>query len=372
MDGWNRSAEEWNATTEKVTRNPYVQLVFQLRFWVYVFVIPFGLLGNLLSLLVVCRKQNRALSCSVYMGALAVADAAVLLCQAALLLANSKPNGLSHPVLSIICKIFSYMSYSAAFCGVLIILALLLERVIAVTRPLKAALWLSPTRAIIITFIITVIALIYNIPVYPTTSFTIQCVSTPGTSRLYTAYQMSKLFFSGLLPFLGILTMNIIILCVVKSGDKSKKQSSAQVQISNVSSTSSAMTITSADDSMVNIEIRDEFRNTQSPDTNAGKEARVNLGMTHNNQQRRREMQLTLMTVLMSCMFLCLTMPKYVHQLIFININWSGSADTIVTFGWSASITSQLLLFNSAINFYLYAMAGSKFRSDLVKVMRCR
>ena len=60
-------------------------LMDQLHFWWNVVLIPLGIMGNILCLLVVCQKQHRAISCSVYIAALAVCDATTLAANAAYL-----------------------------------------------------------------------------------------------------------------------------------------------------------------------------------------------------------------------------------------------------------------------------------------------
>ena len=85
----------------------------------------------------------------------------------------------------------------------------------------------------------------------------------------------------------------------------------------------------------------------------------------NHHKRSNTERQFAVMTVVLILSALCLTMPKYAHQLTFINIDWQSSAQMIITFGWSAVTTQELYILNNAINFFLYAMTGSKFRQDL-------
>ena len=54
-------------------------LLSNIKFWWITIVMPVGIVGNILCLLVVSQKQNRSISCSMYMGALAVCDSFVLI-----------------------------------------------------------------------------------------------------------------------------------------------------------------------------------------------------------------------------------------------------------------------------------------------------
>ena len=140
-------------------------LISNTKFWWNTIIIPVGIVGNILCLLVVSQKQNRSISCSVYMGALAVCDTLVLIGKS-----MQTYVGYVH-TLSSLCTAVFYIQFTFSQSGSMIILALLLERVIAVTKPLKATLILSPKRALIITFILIVLMAMFNIPrlfrVYP-------------------------------------------------------------------------------------------------------------------------------------------------------------------------------------------------------------
>ena len=205
--------------------SPY-PLIRSVRFWWSVIIIPVGLVGNILCLLVVSRKENRSISCSVYMGALTACDILVLLFKALQICLVFGTTPLQISTFNMICSVIAFVYVTSSQSGSMIILALLLERVIVVTKPLKAALILSPKRALIITLVIPFLSSIFNIPhLFSYASKVLlkrECVILDGSVITNSVYSMLTLFISGVLPLFGILIMNIIILCAIKSSKFSR------------------------------------------------------------------------------------------------------------------------------------------------------
>ena len=347
---------------EAATRDPQIRSWswFDIRFSVYMTIVLVGILGNMVCILVVSKKQNRKLSSCMYIGALAIADTVVLVSQGGkVILVTSLGKIYALGKLNIMCKVFGYFLFSAAFCGTMIILALLVERVIAVTRPLKAAVLLSPRRAVIVIMNIVILAFTYNIPIiFSATAMDhsgVQCISVPGLGYASAIYHMSKIVLSGVLPLVAILAMNLTILCAVKSSQRQQKCLSAKQQQS-INTISRGIS-------------EDSDQRSQAISTDD-----VNLAIAHHQDHKisKTERQLTIMTVVLTLSFLCLTMPKYAHQLAFTNIDWQSSPHMHIVFGLSGSITQGLFILNSAINFFLYVMTGSKFREDLKAMFQCK
>ena len=196
------------------TKDPQVDLGFTIRFWWYSTVIPIGIIGNMLCVLVLSKKQNRTVSCNVYMGALAIADTMVLISQGGMtILVNWLTKIINLEKQHIMRKVFSYFMFSASYSGTLIILALLMERVIVLTRPLKAAVLLSSKRAMIVVIILVMESFAYNVPfIFSATMvdhFGLQCVCAPGIGQIPAIYHMSRVVLSGVLPLVAIFTMNL-------------------------------------------------------------------------------------------------------------------------------------------------------------------
>ena len=238
------------------------------------------------------------------------------------------------------CKITIYLVNTASLSGVMIILALLVERVIAVTKPMKAAILLSPKRALITNIILSGVSAVYNIPRIFYIEATLQygaknCISFKSNDVLSSIYSMSSLILTRVLPLVAIFIMNVIIIFSIKSAKrkmavhKKYRKKSAKKKIRNTSEKSElhhsvGETQFSEIDSF-------ESENSESPIATISHTASVAqvkqspckmpAARTRNDHQERkmkkRERQLTMMTVMMTIIFFLLTMPRHVKACIF-------------------------------------------------------
>ena len=337
-----------------------MQLIQSFYFWWHIIIIPVGIVGNVLCLLVMLQKQNRSISCSVYMGALAVADTIHLLIKGFSAVAFPELSNVIEETATLLCKVTFYCLFTSSQCGVLIILAFLMERVIAVRKPMKAAIILSPKRALIISFIIVAFASLFNIPFIFVASIvkvmeTVRCApDTPGKLG-YVIHSMVGLLINGVLPLVIILVVNLMILYTIKSSKaafgKRKKtkeyHTQARERITSVSGTKDILEMT--DDTTVT----------------SGELSVVS------RSRSQRERQLTVMTVAMTLAFLLCTMPMHVFGVVWTNIEYQRSVRMQIMFELTGCIVQSLVTLNCAINFYLYILTGSKFRSDLKMLFRC-
>ena len=147
------------SNTSDMSVNFHYKIIRDSRFWFTVIITPIGIVGNILCLLVMLQKTNRSISCSAYMGALSVADMLALIAN------GSQTFGEYVSVLRVsrwFCKATAYMMHTSSQCGSWIILALLLERVIAVTKPLQAKTLLTPKRSLIIIIVIVIALAVFK------------------------------------------------------------------------------------------------------------------------------------------------------------------------------------------------------------------
>ena len=86
---------------------------------------------------------------------------------------------------------------------------------------------------------------------------------------------------------------------------------------------------------------------------------------TQGKEDQARERQLTIMLVLVSVVVLVLTLPTYLYMFAmnFIKLNTPAKVASDVL---AVLIVINLYTLNNAINFFLYALAGRKFRQDLL------
>ena len=120
-----------------------------LRRGMYVYSIPvifmLGLPGNILSFIIMTKKHNRHISCCVFMSSLAVTDTLDLFAAAlywVLQAFNIKRSTATHFLININHYIFVKLGY-------LTLIAMTVDRMIAVRYPLKATVLCIPKRAMV-------------------------------------------------------------------------------------------------------------------------------------------------------------------------------------------------------------------------------
>lgn len=89
------------------------------------------------------------------------------------------------------------------------------------------------------------------------------------------------------------------------------------------------------------------------------------------SKQQQQERQLTITLTVLSFTFLILTLPNLVRYAIYSYKDYDSSAQTYAIYFLLYHLTNKLYATNNAINFYVYAITGSKFRKDLRKLMKC-
>ena len=354
------------------------------------------------------------------MGALAVADTILLLSSAVFYAVSPRITYLREETIQVMCKVVVYSTFTSSQCGVFLILALLLERVIAVSKPMKAAILLSPKRALIISFCVLIFSAVFNVPFIFITSTNLQgetavympCASETRGDLASVIHGMAGLVLNGVVPLVGILVMNLMILYVIKSSKYAfGKQKKAKKYFKNISSVSDSVDMTTGatvetsvdtkaipqavdyEDSMITTPDSSKTREShvvstdhtetssvksiktepsQSDMVNHSKMSKAATTSKMQHGQSQRERQLTMMTMVVTLAFLVCTLPKFVHILIFRNIEYQSSPMRKIVFAWSGFMSQNLNTLNSAINFYMYVLTGSKCRSDLKNLFTCR
>ena len=78
-----------------------------------------------------------------------------------------------------------------------------------------------------------------------------------------------------------------------------------------------------------------------------------------------RDRQITITLVLVSSIFLILTLPQYIRLVAFHYLDIYQTPEMYAFFGFSYQLTRMMFVTNSAVNFYIYIMSAAKFRQDL-------
>lgn len=288
------------------------------RYWLPV-IVSVGFVCNLLSLLVVLQRQNRHISCCLYMAALAVCDNVVLLFGAHYYLTTEF---LNTGIQLWACKIEVWLIQTCSLTCTVMVICMTVDRLVVVKFPLKASIWCSTRRAKITVPLVTVLSLIYTVP-YVFSARVLggrYCIATETDNSFAKGYTWLNILLNAVIPFFCLITMNVTILTGIRGHQQ--EVATFQGQISG--------------------------RSWKSRSSKQG--------------------QLTAMLLLVSFTFILLTLPQYIRYTLFLIIDNQKDADTYATFMLLYHVTNKLFLTNSAVNFFLYCIGGSKFRAVLKRI----
>ena len=138
----------------------YKFATFINNYWFPV-LIPIGLMGNILSFLVMTKQNNRNMSTCIYMAAISVNDNIMMcICLHDYLVSSVQ----IHRWTSIECKLNVFVTLFALQNSTFQILSMTLDKYIAIKWPHRTATYSTPNRAKIIVVALTVSICIYNAP----------------------------------------------------------------------------------------------------------------------------------------------------------------------------------------------------------------
>ncbi len=311
-----------NTTAHSIMEDPYyvylakTYLAYKIglainNYW-FLVIVPFGFIGNILSFIVMSRKSNRQISCSVYIMSLALSDTVVILVGGYYWTVTFLFSGFGYWD----CVVMTYLLFVGSTNGMLVILAMTFDRMLAIRFPLKAVSVCTRTRAKIISVTVAVIAFAVNVPHYFMTSLVHGTCTGYNTGGLATkVYSWISVATYSAVPFFLLIGMNLTII----NG------------------------------------VRNRMKLPQRSKMSASKDA---------------ENQVTAMLLVVSFMYLVLTLPQYIRLIAVHFIHYDGNARTYALYILLYHFTNKGYYTNSAINFLLYCIGGTRFRKD-VKKMFC-
>ena len=90
---------------------------------------------------------------------------------------------------------------------------------------------------------------------------------------------------------------------------------------------------------------------------------------TQQDKNRGTEVQLTIMLILVSSLFVILLLPFEIREIYYSIVNKAETPKQYAIFTFVFDITYELYNTNFGINFYLYFISGTKFRRDLLNLL---
>ena len=297
--------------------------------------VPIGLIGNTLSFLVMIKPNNRKLSTCIYMAAISINDNFMmfLALHDNLVFATKVHN----PYL-IECKLSAYFTLLATQNSTFLVLAMTVDKYIAIKWPHKAAVYSTPRRALKTILITCIFVLIYNIPHWYLAKMVRDvCLTYVSDATLTKVYSWATFVLNAAIPFVLLCSMNCVIVKKVRQshrmfgGTESAGQNEVQGQ--------------------------DQGQNNVA-------------NSKRQNKMKNTENQLIIMLLLVTTLFLILMIPTYIRFLYtsFVEGDTPARYAFLVFF---FQLSYKLYNTNSAINFFLYCISGHKFRNDLKEILCC-
>ena len=302
----------------------YKVATFIAIYWIPILV-PIGLVGNTLSFLIMVKPSNRKLSTCIYMAAISVNDSMMLL----IVFYGWSVSYLKiHKRYPLGCRIESFLIMFALQNATYQVVAMTIDKLIAIKWPHKAAINSTPRRAKMTIIVLYVCVISYNLPdFFLTKMIGTACVSYAVGGVYAKIYSWLTFIFNGIIPLTSLIVMNSTIIHEVRKS-------------------------------------HNRFRNQETVKT------LHNQQCTDQGKQGLRksvENQLTVMLLLVTTLFLVLLIPTYARFLYFTSVN-RDTPEKQATAVLFLHLSTRLYFTNSGINFFLYCISGKKFRKDLKKL----
>ena len=311
---------------------PHVTVSYRIHVFLCLVFIVVGLIGNTLNIIVFSSREMRLVSSNFYLLMLAVSDSMYLICVMCSRIMISL-RCLYAPESSIdifntntfMCKLLQFFLDLQSDYSTCLIMAFTIERYIAVYRPLQFKEICTVRKARIICAVLFVTTVLCVAPHHflfmgrPENKDV--CTILPEHETTFTALYIVEILIFRIAPVVSIVTFNILIITRVtlltRSARNNKRASSERSRI----------------------------------------------------QRRGKNMQLTVILLLVSSTYVAAILPVLIHFGI-----WKLVRSEFVSISEAALIISQnytkpLYVLASAINFFLYTLSGGIFREQLSRLL---
>ena len=319
-----------NVTNTTTDLNALAEHGISKKIWVYVspIVLICGTITNILSIAVLLRKCLRHSSSMFYLTVLSIADIFVLYTGLLRLWISETWEFDFRTISDTACKISVFLVYFALDFASWILIAVTVDRCMIVCLPFKGRSYATLERAKLTTFIIVLVAIAVNCHILWTAALVDEntCLSEYGFV-LY-VWPWIDLFKHSFIPFVVMLTTNSLI---VRQLIRSNRR--------------------------INAQTRNNVLRTISGDENS---------TTSNASTKRHTMHIpsiTAMLLVISIAFFLLTSPLVIYYIADI---WIREDTVEVRQRWDLfrTIANMLQYTNNAIHFFLYCLAGPRFRKE--------
>ena len=327
----NSTTEASDTFMEEVnTYTVFIIAKYISNYWLPI-LIPIGYVGNILSFLVMIKPNNRKMSTCIYMASISVNDNFMMSLALYNYIFKYTKKYPWHPVE---CRIIAAFQLFVLQNATYQVIAMTVDKFIAIKWPHKAATYSTAKRAKYTVFGVVAGLVIFNLPhliISQVVGGGAQCLGYARGGAITMFYSWFNFVLNAVIPFFMLIYMNYVII-------KKVRQS------------------------------RRMFSEKEIVESNQEIEQSYNTGA---NQRRQRslkntENQLTIMLLLVTTLFLILMVPTYIRFLVYSFFN-TGTPERYANLMSLYQFSYILYNTNSGINFFLYCISGQKFRNDVIE-----
>ena len=310
------------------------------RYWVPILV-PLGLCGNIITLVIMANKHNRQISVCIYMSSLAVSDNIMLCLSLDFWLAtNGVWTRTVHPWQ---CKVLTWLFQVFSTYGIILVIAMTLDRLIAVRWPLKAATICTASRAKLTSLSALLLMFIYTLPHLFSAELLDDrtCAGFANQTPLTQVYSWIIFVINALLPFTILLICNLLIISALRRRITNQHfRASRNIYVAVGESRGSG---------------------SSTPPT----------GSSGQYLWSAKDTQLVIMLLCVTFTLLLLTLPLYLRYALFLVIDYRTNPRMYAIYILVYHLSHKLYLTNNAVNALLYCASGSKFRHEVCRILNC-
>ena len=315
-----------------------------------------GTLGNVFSFIILTRRQMRSVSSYIYLAVLSITDTLVLHVGLLRLWVGELTRFDIRDHSDWICKCINVFGYTVSDYSVWLIVAVTVERYIAVCHALKAPAMCNRRRAAKVIVGTGLVIFAINFHFFFTTEIRYssidgsddvmgQCNPAKGFDHFIKFWHWVDAIIYSFLPFIGLSVLNGLIIQKVYLAKRARNQLSAHVNSDRQGG-------------------RSPGHQTSSSSSSRGTESNARL---------------TVMLLTISFAFVITTLPMNIN--LILTFYWNakaGSLEQEAKFGLFAkatmvrTITELLMYTNHSMNFFLYCATGQRFRQQLCNLFCSR
>ena len=293
------------------------KVALQINYYWFPILIPIGIVGNTLSFLVMIKPNNRKMSTCIYMAAISINDN-IMMCLALHNWIVSTQHIFEWHAAQ--CKTVSFLTALAKQNSRYQILAMTVDKYVAIKWPHKAATYSTPRKAKFILIGVLIFALIYNGQnIFMTSLVRGKCRGYVHGGLIAEVLTWITFIVNGIIPISLLIYMNSVIVQTIKHSGKM---------------------------------FGSKFKHV----------SHTKMGMDKRQRKMKSvESQLTIMLLLVTILYLFLQIPTYIRN-IYVKFVTPDTPSKYVSSILSLMITYALFITSNGINFFLYCTSGQKFR----------